>query len=73
MSVCVIFDATIPRHALLINFQLSAGIAILMGLKPNLYYKCFFFFFNIAKCYMNTNLYVYMENEFEVMPCFCSL
>ena len=42
-----------PRYhviALLINFQLSTGIAILTGLKSNVYYKCIFInFFNVVK------------------------
>ena len=48
--------------ALVINFELSAGIATLMGLKPNLYYRCIFYvFFNVVKCTYILNLYVYME------------
>jgi len=58
MSICGIFDARYHVIALLINFQLSAGIAMLTGLKMNLY---------------NKNIYVYMENVFYVKPCFYSL
>ena len=58
MSVCIIFDTMIPCGALLINFQFSAGIALLTCLKTNLYYKCILFIFIILSKYL-TFMYIY--------------
>ena len=56
ISVYVIFDTTIP-HDRLANY-LSAGIAMLMGLKLNLYYKWFFSLF--AYCQMLHTYLIFM-------------
>ena len=73
MSVCVIFDATISRDRLVINFQLSAGVAISTGLKPNLYYKCIFIdVLNVVKCHVHISSLITWE-FFKVMLCFYSL
>ena len=47
---------------------------MLTDLKPDFCYKCnCIYFLMLSNATYIYNLYVYMENEFEVKPCFYSI
>ena len=52
---------------LLIYFQLSAGIAVLTGLKPNVYFKCIFLLSNVTHTYIEEVCISDVANKGDVL------